>query len=224
MTPFGKTHGMMKFNLRKGKKSSSASWALSYGDMVTALLCFFIIFYAIEKQFERKMNNPIKGYAESEGILDPHKSAQVDTDYEYAIESLEKIPGIEVMRTSQFVDIFFKRIIFFNSGDVELTTGGKGVLNDVISRLAKLEGKYILEIQGHSDSTPVKNKRNRWWKSNMELSVLRALTVHSYLSENYIEKNRLVVSGYGNQRKIANNPENAEDINRRISLRLQLVK
>lgn len=223
MRPLDKTNSFIKLTPKKRRKDG-ATWALTYGDMVTALLCFFIIFYAIEKQFEKRQANPVKGYALTEGILQEHKSSQLDTDYEYAIEALEKIPEIEIMKTSSFVDISFKKIVFFERGKIELTASGKAVLDNVVSRLAKIEGKYILEIQGHSDSTRVMNKKSRWWNSNMELSVLRALKVHAYLAENYIEKNNLIVSGHGNQRKLASTPEDSEDINRRISLKLQLVK
>lgn len=223
MKPLEKPQGLLKFTVKPRRKQDSSSWALSYGDMVTALLCFFIIFYAMEKQFERA-KNPVKGYAETEGILQEHKTTEVDTEYDYAIENLQKIPGIEVMKTSAFVDITFKKIVFFEKGKTELTVPGKELLTSVISRLSKIEGRYVLEIQGHSDSVPVIKRQNRWWSSNMQLSVLRALSVHSYLSESYIEKNHLVVSGYGNLRNIATAPEDSEDNNRRVSLRLQLVK
>ena len=223
MRPLEKPQGLIKLPIKQRRKQDSSSWALSYGDMVTALLCFFIIFYAMEKQFE-KAKNPVKGYAETEGILQEHKSSEVDTEYEYAIENLQKIPGIEVMKTSAFVDITFKKIVFFKKGKTELTVHGRELLDSVVSKLTKIEGKYILEIQGHSDSIPVIKRRDRWWSSNMQLSVLRALSVHAYLTESYIEKNHLVVSGYGNLRKIATAPEESESNNRRVSLRLQLVK
>jgi chemotaxis protein MotB len=211
----------------KRKKKSGPGWALSYGDMVTALLCFFIIFYAIEKQFEKRAANPVKGYSTTEGILTEHKSSGIDTDYQYAIESLGEIPGIHIKKTSGFVDIYFNSTIFFEVGKTKLTKEGKEVLNGVMEKFSKLEGKYLLEIQGHADSTPVKSKEGRWWKNNMELSVMRALDVHSYLSENYIEKTNLVVSGYGSLQKVSETTETKEvdeDLNRRISLRLQLVK
>ena len=161
MKPLERPQGLLKLPVKKRKQDSS-SWALSYGDMVTALLCFFIIFYAMEKQFE-KARNPVKGYAKTEGILQEHKSSQLDTEFTYAIEALEKIPGIEVLRTSAFVDIIFKQIVFFDTGKVVLTSQGKELLDSVISKLSRIEGKYILEIQGHADSVPVIKRRDRWW-------------------------------------------------------------
>jgi flagellar motor protein MotB len=210
---------------RKSKpKSYTSSWALSYGDVVTTLLCFFIIFYALEKRIEKKQVNEVKGYGQSEGILEEHKVDGIEVEFDYAIEALRTIPGIQFYKTSQFVDIDFKHTAFFKSGETDLTDEGKNLMNDVVKRLSNIKGKYTIEIQGHADSTQVKAKKSRWWKSNMQLSVLRALNVHAYLADGHIDRDFLVVSGHGSQRKISDGMALPEDINRRISLRVHLVK
>jgi len=206
------------------KKQDSSTWALSYGDMVTALLCFFIIFYALEKQVEKRKLNPIQGYGTTEGILHAHQATGIDTDYDYAMESLTQIPGVFIEKTSSFVDINFKRANFFEKGKADLSEEGILLINDVIKRLSKIEGRYLLEIQGHADPTPVKDSKARWWNSNMELSVLRALNVHTYLAQNYIQEDHLIVAGYGTQQKQGIQQADLANMNRRISLRLQLVK
>jgi chemotaxis protein MotB len=214
----------LKTSRSQRKKSDTSSWSLSYGDMVTALLCFFIIFYALEKQIEKNKAVPSKSSAINSTTIEEHKAEGLDTQYDYAIESLEKIPGIYVSKTSKFVDIKFRKTIFFKKGQTKLSQEGIAVIDEVMGRLRKIEGRYLLEIQGHADATPVKQAKARWWQSNMELSILRALTVHSYLAENYVEKDNLIVAGYGSQQKISNNEQEEIDMNRRISLRLQLVK
>lgn len=201
---------------RKSKpKSQTNSWALSYGDVVTTLLCFFIIFYALEKRNEKKVN---------EVILQEHKVRGIDVDFDYAIEALKTIPGIQFYKTSQFVDLDFKHTAFFKRGETELTDEGKKLMNDVVKRFSKIKGKYTIEIQGHADSTQVKANQSRWWKSNMQLSVLRALNVHAYLADGHFDPDSLVVSGHGSQRKISDGMALPEDINRRISLRVHLIK
>ena len=214
----------LKTSRSRRKKSDTSSWSLSYGDMVTALLCFFIIFYALEKQIEKNKAVPSKNPAINNTKVEEHKAEGLDTQYDYAIESLEKIPGIYVSKTSKFVDIKFRKTIFFKKGQTKLSQEGIAVIDEVMGRLRKIEGRYLLEIQGHADATPVKQAKARWWQSNMELSIFRALTVHSYLAENYVEKDNLIVAGYGSQQKISNNEQEEIDMNRRISLRLQLVK
>jgi flagellar motor protein MotB len=212
------------FSPRKKRKKESAPWALSYGDMVTALLCFFIIFYAIEKQMEKKTAAETKGVISDRAPAEEHKVDDIDADYQYTLESLEDLPGLEIHKSSSFVDIYFKKTVFFEKGKTDLTAQGKAAVDEVVEKLKKIDGRYLLEIQGHADRTPVKNKKTRWWKTNMELSVLRALNVHDYLAENYIERNNLVVAGHGNLRKISSEEKSNEELNRRISLRLQLIK
>lgn len=223
MSAAHKTNNLIQLKLIK-KKRDSNSWALSYGDMVTVLLCFFIIFYALEKQIEKKTIIAAKASITG-AVATPHEASGLDTEFKYAIESLEKIEGIEVKKTSEFVDINFKKTIFFNKGKTSLTSDGKAELERVISKLTKIDGKYTLEIQGHADSSQVKkNLKGRWWQSNMELSVLRALDVHSFLAENHIDKDQLIVSGHGAQKGQNKDIENNDEYNRKISLRLQLVK
>lgn len=211
----------------KKKHNDSDRWVLSYADMVTVLLCFFIIFYAIEKQIEKRDVNPVKGYDTEEGILEKHTSSTVDAEYDYVVESLKNFDNIAVVRTSNFVDIHFKEIVFFKSGGLDLTPKGAEVVDSVVKRFRGIKSKYRLEIHGHADKTPVANKKERWWKTNMELSVMRALSVYDYLRKNNFPKEFLSVAGYGTnmslkpQRNIANH---IIEQNRRISLRLQLVE
>lgn len=221
MSAAPKNNNLIQLKLVK-KRSESSSWALSYGDIVTVLLCFFIIFYAFEKQIEKKIivtKTSITGAPVSQ-----HEANGIQAEFNYAIESLEKTEGIEVKRTSDFVDINFRKTVFFKKGKSSLTLEGKNELERVVSKLTKLQGKYTLEIQGHADSTRVKNRKGRWWQNNMELSVLRALDVHSFLAVNHINKDQLIVSGHGNQKSFNDENNINDDFNRRISLRLQLVK
>jgi chemotaxis protein MotB len=215
---------IIKKKKAKNKKADASAWALSYGDMVTALLCFFILFYALEKQVEKKRSDQESELLDPKAKIEEHASSSITANYDYAIASIQETPGIIVKKTSSFVDITFSQTVFFEKGQTELSQEGKKQIEEVIKKLKKIEGKYILEIQGHADPTPVMNLKSRWWQNNMELSVLRALTVHTYLAENYIEKNNLIVSGYGSQQKLELDSEKKTDMNRRISLRLQLVK
>ncbi len=210
--------------VRKRRKSDN-SWSMSYGDMVTALLCFFIIFYAIEKQIEKRNVSAIQGYGPvEEGILSEHTDSKIDTEYDYMIERLEQIENIQIFKTSSFVDIYFQKVVFFEKGSYEVTSEGKQLIDQVLHKLTDISGKYYLEIQGHADKTPVANKKERWWKTNIELSVLRALNIHHYLTEKGIDKDYLAVAGFGHNKSINPELDAAMDFDRRISLRLQMVK
>ncbi len=221
MSTLPKNHNLLDLKLVR-KKTDGNSWALSYGDIVTVLLCFFIIFYALEKQIEKKVfiqkNISLLGDQAVE-----HKASGIDAQFNYALESLEKIEGLEIKKTSDFVDINFRKTIFFNKGKSSLTSEGKIELERVVEKLVKLEGKYTLEIQGHADSSQVKNQKDRWWQNNIQLSVLRALDVHSFLAKNYINEEYLIVSGHGSKDSVSEKKQE-DHFNRKISLRVQLIK
>lgn len=213
-------------NKRKKTKQrvKNDTWMLSYADIVTVLLCFFIIFYSIEKQIEKKIENEIKGYSDQSGILREHKEAGIDTKYNYAIEVLSDLKDVNVIRSSSFVDIYFGDVVFFKKGKFQLTNEGKKLIDNITERLQKIGSKYRLEIQGHADKTPVAKKKQRWWDSNMELSVLRSLNVYKYMIRNNLPKSHLSVAGYGDHKSLAPGEKSIIPENRRISLRLQLVE
>jgi len=146
---------------------------------------------------------------------------KTDTKYEYALLSLKEVPGVSISKAASFIDIQFQNVVFFVTGGHTLTPAGKATLDQVLVKLAALKGEFRLEIQGHADRAPVVPQKRRWWNSNMELSVLRALDVHGYISQNFLDKNKLVVSGHGSQ---GDDGSNVVDVDRRISLRLQFIE
>ncbi len=217
---------ILDFPLRTPKRATQGdTWTTSYADIVTVLLIFFILFYAIEKQIEKRNVNPVKGYDQQEGVLEEHSDSTVDTSFEYVIDRLSQVPNTTIVQTSTFVDIYFKEVAFFGKGGTVLTEKGSGFIKSVVDRLDGVETKYRLEVHGHTDKTRVLNKKGRWWKNNMELSVMRALSVYNFLVADGFPKEFLSVGGFGTNLSLK--PEEQLKIineNRRISLRLQLIE
>ena len=78
---------------------------------------------------------------------------------------------------------------------------------------------WILQIEGHTDSLPVKKGQN--YRDNWELSTKRALSVLRFLITQGIKPSRLSASGYGSFQPIDNrNTEIARMKNRRIEMKI----
>ena len=78
---------------------------------------------------------------------------------------------------------------------------------------------WILQIEGHTDSLPV--KKGQTYRDNWELSTKRALSVLRYLIKQGIEPSRLSASGYGSFQPIdVNNTKSARMKNRRIEMKI----
>ena len=78
---------------------------------------------------------------------------------------------------------------------------------------------WILQIEGHTDSLPV--KKGQTYRDNWELSTKRALSVLRFLIKQGIDPNRLSASGYGSFQPIdKKNTKSARMKNRRIEMKI----
>lgn len=99
--------------------------------------------------------------------------------------------------------------ILFASGSSAISEAGKKLLLDLIPLLSK---SPEIRIDGHSDDTPIKNST---WKSNLHLSVARALAVSDVLVAGKMHRERITVQGMGPTHPISTeSPEK----NRRVEI------
>lgn len=94
----------------------------------------------------------------------------------------------------------FQSEVLFAQGSAELGKEGREQLDKLTVALKEIAGKipsslhWILRIDGHTDSVPIKNPQ---FPSNWELSSARAISVVQYLISRGIEPKNLVAAGFG---------------------------
>ena len=111
--------------------------------------------------------------------------------------------------------------VLFNSGEAVINKRGENVLLRVGGILAGIADRQIL-VSGHTDQTPIGEKRATQFATNWELSVARATNVVRFLQEKAnVPGERLVASGYGEFHPVASNKSSAGRAkNRRIEILL----
>jgi chemotaxis protein MotB len=111
--------------------------------------------------------------------------------------------------------------VLFNSGEAVVNKRGENVLMRVGGILAGIADRQIL-VSGHTDQTPIGEKRASQFATNWELSVARATNVVRFLQEKAnVPGERLVASGYGEFHPVASNKTSAGRAkNRRIEILL----
>jgi chemotaxis protein MotB len=111
--------------------------------------------------------------------------------------------------------------VLFNSGEATVNKRGETVLMKVGSILAGVADRQIL-VSGHTDQTPIGEKRASQFASNWELSAARAINVVRFLQDKAsVPGERLVASGYGEYHPVASNKSSAGRAkNRRIEILL----
>ena len=178
-------------------------WMTTYSDMVTLLLCFFILMYAFSTIDNSKWQILVKNLNPSVSANPPvieEKVSAFDELYwqmkRYVKENnLEN--DIEVSGGEGYAFIVFRNNIFFDGDSSALKPEGRkilDVLGEGVSAVSGLVGE--MRILGHTNQADP-NKENAA-RGDRFLASNRATEVLVYLQEkNIIEPRKLVSIGYG---------------------------
>ncbi|ACS78099.1 OmpA/MotB family protein [Maridesulfovibrio salexigens] len=199
------------FSLKKpAQGGEEGGWALTLADMMTLLLCFFVLLLAIADVDQKKYKDVSDSLASAMGVDVPPKGAndtyegapvarRVISDqqrniFEMQLEMARLVgresDALKIKMRPDSVAIVLKGGFFFPSGQADLTSGARRVLGKIAPTLAK--SPYQVVVEGHSDNIPIRSKQ---FPSNWELSSARASAVARYLLDNGFSKDRIKVLG-----------------------------
>lgn len=188
-----------------GEIDSEGSWAISYGDMITLLLCFFILFFTTDaaRDYRTRLTAAMLAAFEDnrkvEGAPPPRVLLDIGTKREEGIDlTLVKTWNGSAHQIGEKLLIEFPGVSFFKSGKTDLTPQGKKALVEFTQRFMPYAGQYIVNIVAFTDHRKViKKKRGRKFDDNLELSALRAVSTMRSLQVNGIPLTRMRLGGHG---------------------------
>ncbi len=117
------------------------------------------------------------------------------------------------------ISVMLPSSILFNSGQTKLKKAAKNSLKKVCNVLKKDFPNATIRIEGHTDSDPLKRTKNVY-KSNWELSALRASNVLHYLVDSCrLDPKKLYIAGFGKHQPVASNKsKGGKKKNRRVEI------
>jgi len=232
--------------VKKDKKPEElGNWMDTYGDMVTLLLCFFVLLYSMSSVDQSKWKllvqsfNPSAAESSDQIVLDanvtegdgtlsgsPPSDSGETTDFDQLYLVLKKIveeknmqDSVEISKGDGFTFISFRDKVFFDGDSSVLRQEGKDVLDQFADAMSQANSS-IKEVQvlGHtSQGNPEKPNNIR---NDRMLSAQRSAEVIIYLqSRNAVSPEKLVGMSFGQFRPIA--PFDSEDgraKNRRVEI------
>lgn len=173
------------------------AWLVNYADLMTELVCFFVILYALSAALNKNVQNAAQQVQEM--MKEGKMTGEVKIDKEGLKITLEEKGGSS----------------FFQSGAAETTNTIDEQLALLVPSLRKLGADHEILVEGHTDDQPI---HNIYFDSNWELSTARATSVTRLLIEKYgILPSHIGAVGYGDTRPLVPNttPENRAK-NRRV--------
>lgn len=191
-------------------------WIYTYGDMVTLLLCFFVLLFAMSKTHEEKFK-AISASFRGGPPASPFMFTGAPTPMESLEDNLRKADIAEVTDITmddRGISVSFSDSAVFEPGSAELTDQGKEAIEKFARILYAVPNRVVVE--GHTDNVPISNSI---FPSNWELSGARAGAVARLLEDLGIESDRLEIAGYGSTKpKVSNDSPELRAINRRIDI------
>jgi chemotaxis protein MotB len=186
---------------------SEGSWAISYGDMVTLLMCFFILFFAIDKKREHETSlqaallqifSPKEHNAESTPSY-PTINIGDKNEHGMSEEVLKDWHGV-AHKVGNKILVEFPAVSFFKSGEIELTAEGKASLAKFVEKYVPFAGQHMIGIRAFTDTKKVMSSKRRpkqLYLDNLELSALRSVATIRTLQKLGIPLDRMRAGGYG---------------------------
>jgi len=224
---------------RQGAVDVKTGWLTTFNDLMTLLLVFFVMIFAMSSKDTQMMRRFQQAMQEGRGVLEgqrgsperqgpatalspgPPDGAAIGMNAE-SILALASAAGIAAERTSgDDVRLTLENQVLFAFGQAEILPEGIAEIERLGKLLAPLP--VAVQIEGHTDNIPIGNPH---YPSNWELSTARAVNVLKVLAgRGNVDPRRLSAVGYGDARPLVpNDTAGHQARNRRVQVIVETEK
>jgi chemotaxis protein MotB len=192
-------------------------WMVSYMDVLTILLIFFVAMAAqsLERPKE-KPAPPIVAAALPPKTPEPARPSVPEGRQKLldAQKALEK-HGLDLRMEPRGLVISIPQAVLFPSGGDQVGSQALPIVAHIAGVLREIPNE--ISLVGHADAVPI---HNRHFKNNWDLSTARSLNLLAMLSRQYgINESRLSVASYGAYRPTGpNDTPDGRARNRRVEI------
>ncbi len=185
------------------------AWLTSFSDLMSLLLTFFILIYAmssldiaqLEKfisyfQPERQM------FIRKTSILPPINPPPKDVALKIKRRIQKVLPpwAFQIVITADFVKLRLFDKIFFENGSYTLTPKAQEALREIADVLKKLPDNAFIRVEGHVSS--IVEIRDPYVRDKWELSLRRATEVVRFLQTQGVDPRRMSAAGFGDMKPL----------------------
>ncbi|KEJ01428.1 chemotaxis protein MotB [Clostridium botulinum A2B7 92] len=219
------------------------TWLIPYSDMLTLLLALFIVMFAMSKVDTAKLQKASQEFniifkagsnvlqegggggasvgkagvsiVPSDSVTEDIKMKEIKSKLEKEIEKSGYSDKVKVGVDADGLEIDIQDVVLFNSGDAEVLKQSSALLTQISKMLKGLDNN--IKVTGHTDNQPISNSK---FRSNWDLSAIRAINVMNFLSNiGGISANKLSIQAYGEYMpKFNNDTEAGRAKNRRVEI------
>lgn len=215
-------------------KKDTGNWLMTYSDMVTLLLVFFVVLYMLTpgvdtdtlQEFLRRFQGGTGVLEQQQTVID-HRS--MEREQELKQERMERWQALvdfvedrqleeyfEIDLIPEGIRITLSESVTFNSGSSDLLPEARNILTEIGELFS--DDIYETEVQGHTDNVPL--RESAYYRTNWDLGAARAVSVVRFIKDiTDLPPDRFKASSYGEYRPIApNDTPGGRRTNRRVEI------
>ncbi|GAB6273898.1 MAG: flagellar motor protein MotB [Peptococcaceae bacterium] len=234
---------MFRRKRRDEKHSGMERWLITYADMITLLLIFFIVMYSLGQLDLEKFRYLAQSLSQAMGgggtvlisggpSVASGKTGVWSLPSEAEQQELKQLANVQeeltgyikesnlqtkvsVTSEERGIVLSFQEEVLFVIGSAELTPKAREIIQKIYPVLHNVPN-YI-RVEGHTCDLPI---HNTFYHSNWELSSARAIAVVKELfNKHSFPPQRLAALAYGEYRpRVRNDSETHRQMNRRVDI------
>jgi chemotaxis protein MotB len=183
--------------MQRRTKGHEESWLLSYADLITNLLLFFVLLLSAAHMSRSKLQQIAKSVsgAESPASLE---SIQNEIDKRIRDNNMQNL--VRTNLSNDGLELSLNSGLVFDSGRAEIRKELEGAVGTMLGVLVPYSTKYSFAVEGHTDTNPI--AQGSIFPSNWELSSARAIVVRQRLEDVGIDRARIRVEGYADTKPL----------------------
>lgn len=178
------------------------SWLISYADMMTLLVGFFVVLQSFSKVDSSSFEKVKKETTQLFGGQYQVPFEKLSKELKEVVEKMNLSDQVLFHQTDQGVEITFKGALFFDSGSAVVKDGATQLLHSLIPIILDRAKDFGIIVEGHTDSTPISKGP---YLTNWELSSVRACRIVQMFQEKGFAPEKMKALGWGETKPILPN-------------------
>lgn len=172
-------------------------WLLSYADLITNLLLFFVLLLTAANLNKGRMQQIAKAISGEEQPASL-ESIRKEIDAQIAKKQLQELVNTTV--TNDGLELSLNSGLVFDSGKAKIKPEVEQAVASMLQVLSPYSAKYNFAIEGHTDSTPIVG--GGLFATNWELASARSIIVRQRLEDVGVSRNRIRIEGYADTKPL----------------------
>ena len=195
-------------------KKDHLRWMLTFSDMMTLLLAFFVLLISMSSLDQEKLKRVLNSLKGSLGVLELGSFSEVSMTVEEGVETsfmsqevlnpeyfkwlkellgeITSFSGLEIKGRKGGYIVSIQNELLYKPGSAELKESARIFLDNIFKLLKT--GVNHVEVHGFTDDTPIRGGR---YSSNWDLSAARAVSVIRYMIDKNFDPHKFTAVAFG---------------------------